>query len=96
LDERLGIDKCGGVSPFLTFLQVLFGSTRPLEDSTALLSKAPGFSISSTAVQWDTEHAGEQLKDDPYRVIEEKWRMRECEGLIVQMARMSEGWVIHV
>jgi hypothetical protein len=85
LDERLGVDKCGKFSPFLTFLQVLFGSTRPFEESAELLSKALGFSISSTALQWNTEHAGEQLDDDPYRVIEESWRMKGCEELIVQM-----------
>jgi hypothetical protein len=85
LDERLGIDKCGGFSPFLTFLQVLFGSTRPFEESAELLSKALGFPISSTAVQWNTEHAGGQLEDDPYRVIEENWRMKGCEEVIVQM-----------
>jgi hypothetical protein len=85
LDERLGIDKCGKFSPFLTFLQVLFGSTRPFEESAELLSKALGFSISSTAVQWNTEHAGGQLEDDPYRVIEKSWRMKGCEELVVQM-----------
>ena len=85
LDERLGVDKCGKFSPFLTFLQVLFGSTRPFEESAELLSKALGFSISSTAVQWNTEHAGGQLADDPYRVIDEKWRRKGCEELIVQM-----------
>lgn len=85
LDERLGVEKCGKFSPFLTFLQVLFGSTRPFEESAELLSKALGFSISSTAVQWNTEHAGEQLEDDPYKVIEEKWRMKGCEEMIVQM-----------
>jgi len=85
LDEKLGVEKCGKFSPFLTFLQVLFGSTRPFEESAELLSKALGFSISSTAVQWNTEHAGEQLEDDPYKVIEEKWRMKGCEELIVQM-----------
>ena len=37
-----------------------------------LLSTALGFLVSSTAVQWNTEHAGEQLEDDPYRVIEGK------------------------
>jgi len=85
LDERLGVDKCGGFSPFLTFLQVLFGSTRPFEESAELLSKALGVSISSTAVQWNTEHAGGQLEDDPYKVIEESWRMKGCEQVIVQM-----------
>ncbi|MBT8406475.1 MAG: UPF0236 family protein [Deltaproteobacteria bacterium] len=85
LDEKLGVQKCGKFSPFLTFLQVLFGSTRPFEESAELLSKALGFSISSTALQWNTEHAGEQLEDDPYRVIEESWRMKGCEEMIVQM-----------
>ncbi len=85
LDEQLGIDKCGGFSPFLTFLQVLFGSTRPFEESAELLSKALGFAVSSTAVQWNTEHAGEQLVDDPYRVIDKSWRMKGSEEVIVQM-----------
>ena len=67
LDERLGLDKCGGFSPFLTFLQVLFGSARPFKESAELLSKALGFLISSTAVQWNTENAGGQLNDEAYR-----------------------------
>lgn len=85
LDERLGVDKCGGFSPFLTFLQVLFGATRPFEESSVLLSKALGFAISSTAVQWNTENAGGQLDDDPYVVIEERWRRESYEELIVEM-----------
>lgn len=85
LDEKLGLDKCGGFSPFLTFLQVLFGATRPFEESAGLLSKALGFAISSTAVQWNTEHAGGQLEDDPYRVIPGSWRSQKCEEMIVQM-----------
>jgi hypothetical protein len=96
LDERLGVDQCGGFSPFLTFLQVLFGSTRPFEESAELLSKALGFSISSTAVQWNTEHAGGQLEDDPYRVIEEKWRMKECEELIVQMDSTTSPQILPI
>ena len=50
-----------------------------------LLSKALGFSISATAVQWNTEHTGEQLDDDPYKVIETAWRMKRCEEMILQM-----------
>ena len=58
LDELVGVDKCGGFSPFLTFLQVLSGATRPFEESAELQSKVLGFAISSTAVQWNTEHVG--------------------------------------
>ena len=85
MDERLGLDKCGGFSPFLTFLQVLFGSARPFAESAELLSKALGFPISSTAMQWNTENAGGQLNDDAYKRIEKRWRAEGCEELIMQM-----------
>ena len=85
LDEKLGLDKCGGFSPLLTFLQVLFGATRPFEESAGLLSKALGVGISSTAVQWNTENAGSQLEDEPHRVSKDSWRSKGCEEMIVQM-----------
>lgn len=85
LDERLGMDRCRGFSPLLTFLQVLCGASRPFEESGQLLSKALGFGMSATAVQSNTEGAGEQLEDDPYVGIESKWRTQGCEELIVQM-----------
>lgn len=92
LDERLGVNKCGGFSPFMTFLQVLFGATRPFEESAELLSKALGFSISSTAVQWNTEHAGGQLADDPYGVIEELIvEMDSTTSPQIQLRKSGEG-----
>jgi len=84
LDERLGLEKCGGFSPFMTFLLVLFGSSRPFEESAQLLSKVLGFRLSSTAVQWNTENAGAQLSDEAYKRIERKWRTEKCEQLIVE------------
>ena len=85
LDEKLGMESCGGFSPLMTFLQVLFGSSRPFEESSVLISKALGFGVSSTAVQWNTENAGEQLDDNPYHVIDKKQRHRVCDEMIVQM-----------
>jgi hypothetical protein len=58
LDEKLGMDHCGGFSPFLSFLQVLLGATRPYGESARLLSTVLGFPISATAVQRTTEVAG--------------------------------------
>jgi hypothetical protein len=89
LDEKLGMDKCGGFSPLLTFLQVLFGASRPFEESSVLISKALGFPVSSTAVQWNTENAGEQLDDNPYHVIDKEQRNRRCDEIIVQMDSTS-------
>jgi hypothetical protein len=86
LDERLGLDRCaGGFSPLLTYLQVLFGASRPFEESASLLSAALGFAVSSTAVQRNTEQAGERLADEPYRRIADAWQQRPCARLVVQM-----------
>jgi hypothetical protein len=85
LDEKLGLDNCGGFSPLMTFLQVLFGSSRPFEESSELISRALGFKVSSTAVQWNTEEAGQQLDDNPYRVIGKEKRQGGCDLMIVQM-----------
>ena len=65
MDEKPGLDKCRGFSPLLTFLSVLSGSGRPFAESAKILSKALGFPISATAVQSNSESAGEQLDDDP-------------------------------
>ena len=85
LDEKLGLEKCGGFSPLLTFLQVLFGSSRPFAESSELMSKAMGFRVSSTAVQWNTEHAGEELDDNPYEVIDKDQREKSSDVMIVEM-----------
>ncbi len=85
LDEKLGLDKCGGFSPLLTFLQVLFGASRPFEESSELLSKVLGFGVSATAVQWNTENAGGDLSDDPYRVIGSERRRKGSDVMIVEM-----------
>ena len=85
LDELLGLDKCGGFSPLMTFLQVLFGSSRPFEESGELISEVLGFGVSATAVQRNTEEAGEQLDDNPFHVIDKHQRGRSCEVMIVEM-----------
>jgi hypothetical protein len=54
-----------------------------------LISKALGFGVSSTAVQWNTENAGEQLDDNPYHVIDKEHRRSRCEEMIVQMDSTS-------
>lgn len=86
LDEKLGLDRCGGgFSPLLTYLQVLFGASRPFDESAQLLSAALGFPLSATALQWNTEAAGESLDDEPYRRIPPGWQSRPCARLLVEM-----------
>ena len=85
LDEKLGLDKCGGFSPLVTFLLALLGSSRPYQESARLLSKALGWRISATAVQRNTEEAGRQLDDNPYRRINRRRRQRGCAVMVAQM-----------
>jgi len=85
LDEMLGVDKCRGFSPLMTFLQVLFGSSRPFEESAELMSKVLGFGVSGTAVQRNTEESGQQLDDDPYHAIDKGQRGVSCDVMVVEM-----------
>ena len=96
LDEKLGLEKCGGFSPFMTFLQVLFGSSRAFEESSELISRALGFKVSSTAVQRNTEEAGRQLDDDPYHVIEKEKREGSSEVMIVEMDSTTSPQIYQV
>jgi len=85
LDEKLGLDKVHGFSPLLTYLQVLYGSTRPFEESAKLLGEAIGFKLCATAVQRNTEEVGAVLSDDPRRVIEAKKRQTRCATMVVEV-----------
>jgi len=96
LDEKLGLDKCGGFSPLMTFLQALFGSSRPFEESSGLISKVLGFTVSSTAVQSNTEHAGEQLDDNPYLLIDQERGQKSCEVMIAQMDSTTSPQITEV
>jgi hypothetical protein len=85
LDEKLGIDGCGGFSPLMTYLQALFGACESFEHSEELLSSSMGFSVSATAIQRNTEATGARIDDRPYRIIDEKKRHESCELMVVQM-----------
>jgi hypothetical protein len=85
LDEKLGLDKAYGFSPLLTYLQVLYGSSRPFEESSRLLSAALGFKLCATAVQRNTEEVGAVLSDDPRRVIAANRRSTRCATMVVEV-----------
>jgi len=85
LDEKLGMDRCGGFSPLMTYMQALFGACESFERSEELLSSAIGFSVSATAIQRNTEATGARIDDRPYRMIDENKRYESCELMVVQM-----------
>jgi hypothetical protein len=85
LDEKLGLDKVYGFSPLLTYLQVLYGGSRPFEESSKLLSAALGFKLCATAVQRNTEEVGAVLSDDPRKVIAARRRATGCATMVVEV-----------
>ena len=85
LDEKLGLDVCGGFSPLLTYLQVLFGASEPFERSEELLSESIGFKVCATAIQGNTELTGGRMEEDPYKVIPTKKQQEDCELMLVEV-----------
>lgn len=85
LDEKLGLDKVHGFSPLVTYLQVLYGSARPYQESSQLLGEALGFRMCATAIQRNTEQVGGVLSDDPRRVIGSKRRTTRCATMVVEV-----------
>jgi hypothetical protein len=85
LDEKLGLDVCGGFSPLLTYLQVLFGASEPFERSEELLSESIGFKVCATAIQRNTELTGGRMEEDPYKVIPAEKQQEECELMLVEV-----------
>lgn len=85
LDEKLGLDKIHGFSPLLSYLQVLYGATRPFDESARLLGEALGFRVCATAVQRNTEEIGAVLSDDPRKVIEARRRTGGCATMVVEV-----------
>jgi len=55
LDEKLGLDICAGYSPLMTYLLSYFGGCEPYKAASKKLNEALGFTVSSTAVQNNSE-----------------------------------------
>ena len=85
LDERLGLDRCMGYSPLMSYLLALFGATESFERSSELLGESLGFGVSGTAVQRNTEATGGRIDDMPYRMIPAQKRQEACELMVVEI-----------
>jgi hypothetical protein len=85
LDEKLGLDRCLGYSPLMSYLLSSFGGSEAFERAASLLSEALGFPVSATAVQGNTEAAGERIMDNPHAMIS-AWRGQQpCELMVVEV-----------
>ena len=85
LDEKLGLDRCKGYSPLMSYLIGLFGVSEPFDRGAELLSEVIGFPISATAVQGNTEAVGERIPDNPYALIGSERSNQVCEVMVVEV-----------
>jgi hypothetical protein len=85
LEEKLGLDRCLGYSPLMSYLLSSFGGSEAFARAGQLLSEALGFSVSATAVQRNTEAAGERIPDNPYAMISAGRGQQPCELMVVEV-----------
>jgi hypothetical protein len=69
LNDKLGLNRCVGFSPLMSYLQALFGATESFKRSALPREESFAFRLSATAVQRNTEAAGARIDDMPYRMI---------------------------
>jgi hypothetical protein len=84
LDEKLGVTS-RGFSPLMAYLMSAFGGSAAFAPEAKKLSQAIGFPVSSTALQWNTERAGERIPENPIEVIEAKEESTPCDMMVVEI-----------
>jgi hypothetical protein len=85
LEEKLGLDRCLGYSPLMSYLLSSFGGSEAFARGALLFSEAMGFSVSATAVQRNTEAVGERIVDNPTVMIDAHRGQQPCELMVVQV-----------
>ncbi len=85
LDEKLGLDRCLGYSPLMSYLLGSFGGGEAFARAAQMLSEALGFPVSPTAVQHNTEALGERIPDNPHQMISAQRGQQPCELMVVEV-----------
>lgn len=85
LDEKLGLDKCYGFSPLMSYLLSYFGAHMPYGDAAKKLTQALGFEMSATAVQGNTEKTEKRIAHHPLRIIPSPKQSQRCQRMIVEV-----------
>ncbi len=85
LDEKLGLDRCLGYSPLMSYLLSSFGGSEAFGRAAQLLSEALGFAVSATGVQRNTEVVGERIPDNPHAMIAAQRGQKPCQLMVVEV-----------
>lgn len=85
LDEALGIDRCCGYTPLMSYLVTSFGADEPYGRAAKKLSRSLGFTVSETAVQRNTEAIGARMEERPLKRIDPCRQNEGCDLMIVEV-----------
>jgi hypothetical protein len=85
LDEALGIDRCCGFTPLMSYLLSSLGSGDSYARAADQLSRCLGFSVSATAVQHNTEAVGRRLEFRPLKSIDAGRQNQYCDLMVVEV-----------
>jgi hypothetical protein len=85
LEEKLGLDRCLGYSPLMSYLLSSFGGSEAFGRAADLLGEVLGFPVSATAVQRNTEAVGERIPDNPTVMIDAHRGQQPCEVMVVEV-----------
>ncbi len=84
LDEKLGLDRCAGYSPLMSYLLAFFGACEPFDPASRRLGQALGFPVSATAVHRNTEATGRRLPHSPLQAIGGRRESEACARMVVE------------
>ena len=84
-DEKIGMDKCAGFSPLMSYLLCFFGAHLPYAEGADKLGQALGFGVSATAVQRNTEKTGQRIAHHPLRIVPSEKQSARCQLMIVEV-----------
>ena len=85
MDEKLGLGRCLGYSPLMSYQLSSFGGSEALARAASLLEEALGFSVSATAVQRNTEAVGVRIPDNPHAMVAAQRGQKPCELMVVEV-----------
>ena len=85
LDVKLGMDRCFGFSPLMTYLICMLGADESFAGAATKLEAMLGFKVSSTAVQRTTEKTGERIPDAPEELIDDVRQQQPCSLMVVEV-----------
>ena len=85
LEEKLGLDRCLGYSPLMSYLLSSFGGSEAFARAGTLLSEVLDFPVSATAVQRNTEAVGERIPDNPFAMISAQRGQQPCQLMVVEV-----------